>query len=210
MKPDWQKRVAWQLGRVLLLPLLMWARLPLTEMTRFTAPSQLLALIPGTLGILLRRVWYSRTLRRCGTNLTVDWLAVIRISDSSFGNNCTLGVGSWVGWVECGDDVITGDHVTLLSGATQHGLDDPDRPMRLQEGRKQRLVVGSDVWIGSHVVVMADITPRTAIGAGSVVTKTFDPGAIVAGNPARVLRIRGQRRYEGEGTTAVPGIFEAS
>jgi hypothetical protein len=61
------------------------------------------------------------------------------------------------------------------------------------------LAIGHDVWIGASVC----ITPRVrrighgaVIGAGSVVTRDVPPLAIVAGNPARLLR------YRFEGATA--------
>lgn len=178
------------IGSVLLFPLLIWSRLPLPEYSRFTAPSQLLALVPGISGILLRRVWYRHTLKRCGTHLTVDWLAVIRTRDAEIGDRCTLGVGNWVGWVKMGNDVLTGSHVVFVSGKRQHGFDDLSRPMRQQTGQKQQVSVGDDVWIGAGAVIMADISPGTVVGAGAVVTRTHPPYAVLAGNPARVLRYR--------------------
>ena len=175
---------------LLLSPLLLWSRLPLSPFSGFTAPSQLLSLIPGLIGILLRRVWYRWTLKSCGRNLTVDWLAVIRLPDTSVGHHCTFGVANWIGLATIGDDVITGSHVVILSGRAQHGFSDLDRPTRLQHGEKQRLVIASNVWIGAQAVIMADVDEGTVIGAGSIVTKTFPPRAIIAGNPARVLRLR--------------------
>lgn len=187
----WLLRLAELLAFILLLPLLLWSRLPLPEYTTFTAPSQWLSYLPGYSGILLRRVWYRSTLRRCGSNLTVDWLAVIRTRETEIGDRCTLGVGNWVGWVRLGDDVMTGSHVVFVSGARQHGFDDISRPMRQQHGEKQQLIVGDDVWVGTQAVVMADVSPGTVIGAGSIVTKTFEPKVIIAGNPAGLLRYRG-------------------
>jgi virginiamycin A acetyltransferase len=184
-------RFSESLAFCLLLPLLFWSKMPLPEYTSFTAPCQLLSFIPGYLGILLRRVWYRTTLRFCGSNLTVDWLAVIRTRYSEVGNRCTIGVANWIGWVRFGDDVMTGSHVTLTSGARQHGFDDPARPIREQLGQKQQIIVGTDVWIGAQAVVMADVSPGTVVGAGSVVTRQYPSMSVIAGNPARVLRQRG-------------------
>lgn len=185
-------RLAELLAFILLLPLLFWSRLPLPEFTTFTAPSQWLSYLPGYSGILLRRVWYRHTLRRCGGNLTVDWLAVIRTRETEIGDRCTLGVGNWVGWVCLGDDVMTGSHVVFVSGARQHGFDDVSRPMRQQHGQKRQITVGDDVWIGAQTVVMADVSSGTVIGAGSIVTRQHPAMNVIAGNPARVLRKRGE------------------
>ena len=181
------------IATIMLTPLLLWSRLPLPVLSAFTAPSQLLSFVPGLSGILLRRVWYRWTLKSCGRNLTMDWLAVIRLPGTTVGNNCTFGIANWIGFAAIGDDVMTGSHVTVLSGREQHGFADIDRPMRLQHGEKRQLTIGSDVWIGAQAVVMADVSGGTVIGAGSIVTKTFPPCTIVAGNPARVLRKRKAR-----------------
>ncbi len=198
MVRHWLLRLAELLAFILLLPLLLWSRLPLPEFTTFTATSQWLSYLPGYGGILLRRVWYRHTLRRCGSHLTVDWLAVIRTRESEIGDRCTLGVGNWVGWVKLGNDVMTGSHVVFVSGARQHGFDDGSRAMRQQHGQKRQVVVGDDVWIGAHAVVMADVSPGTLVGAGSIVTKSYPPHVILAGNPARVLRHRNQPRNTDE------------
>src|SRR6266446_1218578 len=58
--------------------------------------------------------------------------------------------------------------------------------------RASLVVVGHDVWIGHGAIILAGRTVGTGavIGAGAVVTKDVDPYAIVAGNPARVIRQR--------------------
>jgi putative colanic acid biosynthesis acetyltransferase WcaB len=51
--------------------------------------------------------------------------------------------------------------------------------------------IGNNVDIGSNVVILGPITvgSNAVIGAGSVVVKDVPEGAVVAGNPARVIRI---------------------
>lgn len=57
----------------------------------------------------------------------------------------------------------------------------------------QTLDIGHDVWIGVNVTILAGchkIGTGAIIGAGSVVTKDVPPYAIVAGNPAHIIRYR--------------------
>lgn len=59
--------------------------------------------------------------------------------------------------------------------------------------KKGSLNIGNDVWIGTNVTILSkcnSIGNGAVIGAGSVVTKNIPAYAIVAGNPAKVIRYR--------------------
>ncbi len=57
---------------------------------------------------------------------------------------------------------------------------------------KGPIVIGSDVWLGFGCTILTGVTigHGAVVGAGSVVSKDIEPYAIVAGNPARVIRHR--------------------
>lgn len=52
--------------------------------------------------------------------------------------------------------------------------------------------VGNDVWIGRSAIVLSGVMigNGAVVGAGAIVTKDVPPYAIVAGNPARIIRYR--------------------
>jgi phosphonate metabolism protein (transferase hexapeptide repeat family) len=58
--------------------------------------------------------------------------------------------------------------------------------------RQARVAIGCDVWIGHGAIVLPgrSIGDGAVIAAGAVVTKDVAPYAIVAGNPARLLKWR--------------------
>ena len=57
---------------------------------------------------------------------------------------------------------------------------------------KETPTIGNDVWIGADVLIFsgASIGDGAVVAARSVVTKPVPPYAIVAGNPARIVKYR--------------------
>lgn len=57
---------------------------------------------------------------------------------------------------------------------------------------KGDVVIGNDVWIGMNTLILSGVRIHegAVVAAGSVVTKDVPPYAIVAGNPARVIKKR--------------------
>lgn len=76
-------------------------------------------------------------------------------------------------------DAVIGAGCTLRH-ATTLGEKDPGGPGP---------ILGDRVWVGPHVVILGPVRigEGAVIGAGSVVIRDVAAGAVVAGNPARVL-----------------------
>lgn len=59
--------------------------------------------------------------------------------------------------------------------------------------KRNELVIGHDVWVGSNAIITCNckrIGNGAVIGAGSIVTKDVPAYAVVAGNPAKVIKYR--------------------
>lgn len=122
-----------------------------------------------------------------------SWIAAHAYITGSLrtGRNCTINAFTVVrGDIRLGDAVRIGAHTSIL--AFNHTMSDPDVEVFLQPIASRGITIGNDVWIGSHVVILdgVRIGDKAVVAAGAVVTKDVQPGAVVGGNPARLLRWR--------------------
>jgi len=108
----------------------------------------------------------------------------------SLGNQVTLG-GEVVLYanerISIGDDTMIGMK-TIIHTSTHDYNQHPmwryriDRPIR----------IGKHVWVGASCIILAGVIVEdyAVIAAGSVVTANVPKGAIVGGNPARIIKLR--------------------
>lgn len=113
---------------------------------------------------------------------------VVRIGAKTVvGQECTI---SAYQHVSIGRECVIADRVMFID--FDHGVEEVERPVRLQGIYKRDVRVGHNVWIGYGVSILRGVTvgDNAIIGAGSVVTRDVPANAVVAGVPARVLRMR--------------------
>ncbi len=69
---------------------------------------------------------------------------------------------------------------------------EPMGVMDMPSGNKADTIIGHDVWLGHECLVMPGVRmgDGAIAGARSVVTRDVPPYAVVAGNPARIVRYR--------------------
>jgi serine acetyltransferase len=94
------------------------------------------------------------------------------------------------GGVEIGESTLVSMHCTILS--SNHAIPAPRELIRNTADELLPTKIGRDVWIGANAVILGGVTigDGAVIAAGAVVTKDVEPGAVVAGVPASLIRKR--------------------
>jgi acetyltransferase-like isoleucine patch superfamily enzyme len=153
--------------------------------------SELLSRVPFAFGWKLRRAIYARVLPTIGKDVVLHHGVIIEDERTTFGDDVWVSVGTYIDYAVIEDHVLIGQHAVLLAGKGHHNIDRIDIPIK-QQGNppKEPITIGRGAWIGANATVMADIGHDAIVGAGAVVTKPVPPFAIVAGNPARLIRMR--------------------
>ena len=94
------------------------------------------------------------------------------------------------------DEVFVGHNVTFINDVFPRATTDAGGLQTEQDWKCVPTLIKKGASIGSSVTLLCGITigEKALIGAGSVVTKDVPPHAVVAGNPARVLRIQNEAK----------------
>ena len=140
----------------------------------------------------IRKMLVSSFVDQCGKDVRVkhnaDISPFVRIGrGSELGTRCII-----QSHVVIGDDVIMGPDVKIYS--RNHRYEALDTPIKDQGKVQCTTSIGSDVWIGANVIILPGVCigDHVIVGAGAVVSKDVPEFAVVAGNPARILKMRKQ------------------
>jgi acetyltransferase-like isoleucine patch superfamily enzyme len=106
---------------------------------------------------------------------------------SVLGQECTI---SAFQRVSIGQECIVADRVMMID--FDHGVVEVERPIRLQGIYKRDVTVGHNVWMGYGACVLRGVSVgnNSIVGTSAVVTADVPDNAVVAGIPARVIRMR--------------------
>lgn len=133
---------------------------------------------------------------------TVIWQFVVVLAAARIGKNCNLNAQVFVE-----NDVVIGDNVTVKCGVQlwdgvtlEEGVfvgpnatftNDLFPRSKVYPEKFVRTLVKKGASIGANATILAGVTigEGALVGAGAVVTKDVPDGVVVAGNPARVLRV---------------------
>lgn len=105
---------------------------------------------------------------------------------SHVGAYCSLWAGSTSGRIVLGEDALLGPEVYITASNYQTA---PGVPVMNQPRDEEDVIIGRDVWLGARVIVLPGVRigDGCVVGAGSVVTRSLEPGSIAVGVPARVI-----------------------
>ncbi len=85
--------------------------------------------------------------------------------------------------VRIGARCLVGHYAYILDNSYHDVVD------HLQTPRSRPVIIGDDVWIGAHAIILPGVSigDGACVGAGAVVRESVPARAIVAGNPAQIV-----------------------
>ncbi len=110
--------------------------------------------------------------------VAADRLHISAINRIEIGDNCLFGSGVY----------ISDHNHGVYKGSDQSSPQEP--PIERKLVSFGPVVIGDNVWIGDHVVIIGPVTigKGVVVGANSVVTRDIPDNTIAAGSPARILK----------------------
>lgn len=159
-------------------------------MRSFSHIKQILNFIRNILIFRIRYPWI-----RLGTNVHCQWSTTFWSPRRQIVIGDHVGIGGHCVFLS---DTIIGSKVMLASQVAFLNSDDHiynvvgKTMWDSGRGDKYKIVVDDDVWIGHGAIILSPthIGRGAIVAAGSVVTKDVPPYSIVAGVPAKIVKMR--------------------
>ena len=171
-------RLALRLARLKL----RWGRRLQTDGLAFVGPGVTFEIGKDAVVRLGRWSWIGH-----GTKIRAHEGQVSIGAKSVLGQECTI---SAFQHVSIGRECILADRVMLID--FDHGVVEVERPIREQGIYKRNVRIGNNVWIGYGACFLRGVVvgDNCVVGTYSVVNKDVPDNAVVAGVPARLIRMR--------------------
>jgi len=111
--------------------------------------------------------------------------------NATVGRRCKISSHTFIcEGVSIEDNVFVGHGVTFINDVYPRATATDGQLQTEADWKVEPTVVKKGASIGSGATILCNVTigERAIVGAGAVVTRDVPPGAVVAGNPARVKR----------------------
>ena len=111
--------------------------------------------------------------------------------NATVGKNCKISSHTFIcEGVTIEDDAFIGHNVAFINDTYPRATAAEGQLQTEKDWKVERTLVRKGASIGSGSTILANVVigEKAIVGAGSVVTKDVPANAIVAGNPARILR----------------------
>jgi galactoside O-acetyltransferase len=174
------------------------------------------SIIPTKIGVLLRYYSFRLLFKKCGSFNLETGVTIVGFRNIELGNNVSFNKNSYLysddgGTITIGDNCsfntntminATPGHISIGDGsavgpntvlrASNHSYTRKDIPIKKQAQIYGEIIIGKDVWIGANCVILANtkVGHGSVVGAGSVVSKDVAPYSVVAGVPAKIIKMR--------------------
>jgi acetyltransferase-like isoleucine patch superfamily enzyme len=112
--------------------------------------------------------------------------------NAKVGRNCKVSSHTFIcEGVTIEDNVFIGHGVTFINDSYPRATTADGQLQTEKDWRVEQTLIKRGASIGSGTTILSKVTvgEGAIVGAGSVVTRDVPPNAIVAGNPAKVLRV---------------------
>jgi acetyltransferase-like isoleucine patch superfamily enzyme len=169
---------------------LFWFTPKAFKKSMFTGIAQLISLLPGKIGSYFRNSFFNRTMNRCSNNGVIYFGTLFSDPDTEIHDHVYIGPQCNIGKSTIGKHTLIASGVHILSGKNQHNFSDVDTPIQQQGGKYQKIIIGEDCWIGNAAIIMANVGNKAIVAAGSIVITDVPEYAVVAGNPAKIIKMR--------------------
>jgi acetyltransferase-like isoleucine patch superfamily enzyme len=129
---------------------------------------------------------------RIGSNTRIGPFVEIQ-AGATVGQSCKIQSHTFIcDGVEIRDEVFVGHGVVFINDQYPRATTDAGELQTDADWELRPTIVGRKAALGSGAVILGGVTigEGALIGAGAVVTRDVDPGAVVAGSPARLVGAR--------------------
>ena len=112
---------------------------------------------------------------------------------AAIGKNCKISSHTFIcEGVHIQDNVFVGHNVSFINDKYPNAVNDDGRMQTAADWQVVETIVEEGASIGTSATILCGVTigKGALVGAGSVVTKDVPAGAVVAGNPARMIEKR--------------------